>query len=466
MAKSKKPHVQLLSPENYIRQKARNLPIYECQINDNWKEMGTTQIIIARQHASGNLTLGVYMIDLYCLGVRDTHYRFNTTPEDYDDLLDMLNQDFDMQKVNYSLVHNIIFAAKEYAAELGFKPHKDFTSVSEYLLEEDTDEIELIEIECGRKGKPLFIQSEFVTDAEAKRIMSQLEKAVGKGNFDVIIGEDGYEMDFEDESDDNLDDDSELEDEYDAMSYDEKINLFKELTANGLNDLPDDEKKRLRILTDSIFYRDLCDDNEVDLLFDRCLVESDMALDEEEYTTELLSQEPGRTITEEDEIELDELNVMINESPKKVEKYLNELRKKWGNIPYLNYKELKYLEINKPKEYEKKIREYCDRFSQFSLFKLERYKHTLLNTEMINDLKPIEFEDIFVGRNSITQTEMFEFQMVKLFTLIARGNINELEAMYDLMNDLELDDEYLIYLKSMLVIIRIDFLMNYLNRTK
>jgi hypothetical protein len=196
MAKNKKhPNVQLLSPENYIRQKARNLPIYECRINDNWEKMGSAEIVIARIHTNGNLTLAVYMVDLFCLGVRDTHYRFNTTQEDYKDLLDMLEKSFDMEKVDYSLVHNIIFAANEYAAELGFKPHKDFTLVAQYLLEEDTEDIELIEIECGRNGKPLFIQSEHIADAGAKRIINQLEKAVGKGNFNVILDVAGDEMD-------------------------------------------------------------------------------------------------------------------------------------------------------------------------------------------------------------------------------------------------------------------------------
>ena len=460
MAKSKKQsNVQLLSPENYIRQKARNLPIYECRINDNWKEMGSASIVIARIHANGNRTMAVYMVDLLCLGVKDTLYMFNATEEEYDDLLESLSEELDMIKVDYVLVHNIIFTANEYAAELGFKPHKDFTSVTQYMLEEDTDDIELIEIECGRKGKPLFIQTEETPDAEANRIIKQLGKAVGEGNFEVIYGEDGDEMDFDDESDEDWG----LDDEYNVMKYDEKISLFRELTANGLDDLPDDDKKRLIALTDSIYFMDICDDAEVDHFCNRWAVESDMVIDEEEYTAELLSQEPGRTITEAEELELDELDILINDKPKKVEKYLNELKKKWGNIPYLNYKDLKYLELNKPKEYKKKITEYCAQFSQFSLLKLEGYKHALINSAKTDDLKLVEFEDIFRGRSSITETEMFEFQMMKLLTLIARGKMNEIEAMYNVLDDLNLSDEYYRYLKTMLTLTRINLLQDYLE---
>ena len=76
MAKNKKkPQPQLLSPENYIRQKARNLSIYECLINDDWKKMGSANVVIARIHTNGNLTVGAYLVDLLCMGVKDTVYQ-------------------------------------------------------------------------------------------------------------------------------------------------------------------------------------------------------------------------------------------------------------------------------------------------------------------------------------------------------------------------------------------------------
>jgi len=176
MAKNKKqPNVQLLSPENYIRQKARNLPVYECYINSDWQKMKSVEIVISRIHANGNLTAGAYMVDLLCLGVKDTLYLFNAPKEEYEDMLETLSENLDMIKTDYVLVHNIIFAANEFAAELGFKPHKDFTSITQYLLEEDTDDIELIEIECGHKGRPLFVKTENTPEAQASRIIKQLE---------------------------------------------------------------------------------------------------------------------------------------------------------------------------------------------------------------------------------------------------------------------------------------------------
>jgi len=74
MAKNKGKVIQMLSPENYIRKKARMLPIYECWLNNDWEVSGAASIIIARRHTNENITFYLYLVDLYCLGVKDSFY--------------------------------------------------------------------------------------------------------------------------------------------------------------------------------------------------------------------------------------------------------------------------------------------------------------------------------------------------------------------------------------------------------
>jgi len=126
-------------------------------------------------HANGNITVCFYLVDLLCLGVKDTHYMFNITETKYREQLYDISEQMEIELCDYTLVHNIIFAGLEFAEEYGFKPHKDFTSVTEFMLEEDTDDIELIEIECGRDGKPLYIQGPFDDAAKSNKIMKQIE---------------------------------------------------------------------------------------------------------------------------------------------------------------------------------------------------------------------------------------------------------------------------------------------------
>lgn len=146
-----------LSPETYIRTRARNLPIYKCYINENWKEAGLASILIVRKHSNGNFTFGVYLVDIFALGTKDSFYRFNINEVVLDELKERMWQE-QVIETDYVLVHNIIYGANAFAEENGFKVCNGF-NLTQFILEEDTEDIELIEIEFGKDGKPLLIQN-------------------------------------------------------------------------------------------------------------------------------------------------------------------------------------------------------------------------------------------------------------------------------------------------------------------
>lgn len=146
-----------LSPEKYIRTRVRTLPIYKCLINSEWKESGLAAIIIARRHTTGNITLGIFLTDLYARGVKDTFFKFNISEDEFHQTAERASETNSIE-VEYPLAHNIIYGANEFAEEHGFRIHRDF-SLTQYILEEDTDEIEYIDIEFGKDGKPLVIDT-------------------------------------------------------------------------------------------------------------------------------------------------------------------------------------------------------------------------------------------------------------------------------------------------------------------
>ncbi len=198
--KKKKPaQVVRLSPEKYIKTKGRNLPIHECLILDGWQERGLAQIFVARKMPSGNICLGIYLVDHFCLGLKDTAYQFNLTLSEYEDLKGDFGRN-NMGECSYDLVHNLIFDAIEFAAEYKFKAHKDFR-ISQYLLEDDeTAEVEMIDIEMGKDGKPFLMTGPF---DNPQQLINHLTAVAGPGGFDYIArigGEEGaYDEDEFDE---------------------------------------------------------------------------------------------------------------------------------------------------------------------------------------------------------------------------------------------------------------------------
>ena len=176
---------QFLTSENYIRQKSKTLQIAECFINPDWQSCKMCQVVVTRKHVTGNVTACIYLVDLLLLGVKDTMYKFNVSPQEIRELLDRNGSSF--IEIPYELAHNIIFAAVAFAQEYGFMPHKEFTSITGHFLEEDNDDVPLIEIECGMNGKPCYTNTGFDNPAREREILAQLERTAGAGNYDYIL---------------------------------------------------------------------------------------------------------------------------------------------------------------------------------------------------------------------------------------------------------------------------------------
>lgn len=194
----------LVSPEKYIRTRARTLPVGACYINDNWKESGFAAILVTRIHINGHVTHGAYMVDLLCLGVKDSFWNFNQNPLDFNELLDKHQQSYEsgirIRQVDYALVHNIIHGAIAFAEEFGFHPHKSF-ELTKHILEEDADRIALIDLEFGHKGKPLYISNP-ENPGEKARVLAHLKKHPGEGNYNFITeaeADDFFEREYEED---------------------------------------------------------------------------------------------------------------------------------------------------------------------------------------------------------------------------------------------------------------------------
>ena len=200
---------QPMSPTKYLTSgRARQLPIAECWISPDWKDAGLCTVVVARKHTTGNVTFGVYLMDTFCLGLKNTYAIFNRSQFDYEDILSQMYASHGgKMPIDYTLAHNIVYGGIAYAEDLGFKPEKDWAT-SQFILEEDTEDIELIDIEFGKDGKPLFMSG---PHDNVGKIKSRLDASVGEGNYNVIIGgfDFGGDFDFDDDDDDDFDDEDE-----------------------------------------------------------------------------------------------------------------------------------------------------------------------------------------------------------------------------------------------------------------
>jgi len=331
MSKSKKSKAKQtkipLSPETYIRKKARTLPLFECIINSEWKDEGLATIIVARKHVNGNLTLGLYLVDLYCLGVKDSFYKFNISQGEYENIKDEFYENLTIKTCNYVLAHNIIYGAVEYADELGFKPDKDFLRLTVNILEEDDERIELMDIEFGLNGKPCLVTN---PENNYKREIAHLEKTVGPGNYQVIYldSDDFYRDDYpengHDSQEDAFDEDEIDEDANEAYT---ELESLKNWTDKDWKDFSNGKKKLSEkaslLLTDLVFYSQY-EKVEVDKVFE----EMESLLDIEISTEPLYSISEMKTHFKDEKLiqQLQASYVIANEgNPKRAIQLIRQL---------------------------------------------------------------------------------------------------------------------------------------------
>lgn len=453
MAKKKNTQtVKLLSPEEYIRKRAKNLPVHECWVTSGWEEDDLVQILIARKHATGNITCCLYLVNLSCKGVKDSFFHYNLSESDYEDFLDdfCTNSIINKERIDYSLACNIVIAGVEYAAGLGIKPCKAYQQTTRFFLEEKSDETDLTDIKCDRYGKPFYMQGSD-SKAEADFIMKHLTKTLGKDNFYYLLDDDVSNFD-----DDEIYGDLEELGDLNFEDYDlnDLVAQFKELHKIFDGDLNQTHKPslvKLTITSDLLFER-LIDNDVVEDLLDEWEVEREV---------EITNSLPGM---DEDNKEYDEK--AFTKVMKRVDKepeYLNNLEAKWEQVPFFKYLQLKKIQEQYPEEARAKSDQALALLPDSPLIRLHKNELDLLEgikTTMVT------FEDIFDNATSVSDFEMVEYLRFKVLCALILKDINYMEALYAILPDIDLPEHDYIEMRSFILATRFAFLNEYYSSEK
>lgn len=225
----------VLTPEKFIQTKARLLPIGKCYVNESWYDLGKGSIIVSRRHVNGNITCGIYLVDLFCTGVKDSFYLHNISKKEFEDVLDGMSEKEDLLEIEYALAHNIIFGSVRFAHIYKFKPHKSFT-LTKNILEEEKADIEVINIPFGVDEMPAVVVSE---QDPKTGIIKQLNKLVGEGNYIVMDESEFEEVNLSDmilDKNNGSGDNEDGVDGYDLDDYDNESLLgdYQSYTENDL----------------------------------------------------------------------------------------------------------------------------------------------------------------------------------------------------------------------------------------
>jgi hypothetical protein len=177
-------------------QHADDYPVDACYVNANWKEQGTARILVTRSQDDGKVMLGAFLVDLFCLGVKNAFCNEGLTRKQIDhEFLGRYYQGADPTRIGINYAKEIIYGAVEYAKNLGFEPHPDFELSRRVLGNEEFTLARGLKF-GGPKGKPLYIAG---PDDDAASVLRKLRQRLGDDGFEYITSAEDWDAVEDDE---------------------------------------------------------------------------------------------------------------------------------------------------------------------------------------------------------------------------------------------------------------------------
>lgn len=145
---------------------------------------GLVSVIVARRRRYDKVSACGYLVDVYCLGVKEVLGPRVLAERDLAAFVEQFFQAYDSPPLvaPVDLARHLVLGAVEYARGLGFEPAADFGRAADHLGPALTDPSA---IRFGRDGKPFFVQG---PNDDAASIMRTLERSVGEGKFEFMVG--------------------------------------------------------------------------------------------------------------------------------------------------------------------------------------------------------------------------------------------------------------------------------------
>jgi hypothetical protein len=151
------PTENLLVRQNGVA--AAKSPIHCCDISAACIDgSGMGPVAIIRALPSGQFATVIFLIDSFCLGVKNVTVTIRTKLE-LDELLEGLQKHNKMEPVTAGVARGYVEAAIAYAAALGFQPHDDYRKAKPIWGTIDPESIPE-HYQFGQHGKPHFMTFE------------------------------------------------------------------------------------------------------------------------------------------------------------------------------------------------------------------------------------------------------------------------------------------------------------------
>lgn len=193
---AKKKHAaqtRAASPETALFRKAAQFPLYECLLGGDVEQNGMALLFVVRRQSEHLLIATGYIVDTWCLGLKDTTHWSNRTITSYlEEFRPRQVEEFNAKPCTLEQVHQLVYGAIDYAHALDLRPHGDFRVTRHFIGESDAfprDE----SLVFGVNGKPHYFAGPHDNCA---KVLRHLDKRLGPNGYTFTAPNDRVPPEF------------------------------------------------------------------------------------------------------------------------------------------------------------------------------------------------------------------------------------------------------------------------------
>jgi hypothetical protein len=163
--------------------RATQAPIQHCFLTEDVFEIGIGTLVVARGATQHHVAIGSFLIDVFCLGIKDAMFR-RLEGEEFEIYMDATDFGSPTISVDPSYARKLLREVAAWSQSIGFAPHRDFTAVERIFGDVSADASEA-SFQFGRDGKPVYIPGPMDTAPLIRQRVEQLRKHLGDDGFQL-----------------------------------------------------------------------------------------------------------------------------------------------------------------------------------------------------------------------------------------------------------------------------------------
>jgi hypothetical protein len=167
-------------------EEAAEAPILHCYTTDILWDEGLSPVLISRKLKSGHVAFVIFLVDVYCLGVKDV--TLGVAPRSrYDfQVYGKLSEQYRLVGLTPEAARKLVEGAVEYARDLGLPPHPDYRKAGPIFGDIDAEACRE-EFVYGQDGKPCFFAGPYDSPWRCKQIIRTLTDRCGPDGFHYLM---------------------------------------------------------------------------------------------------------------------------------------------------------------------------------------------------------------------------------------------------------------------------------------